>query len=143
TQAVRAETYDPAAMQDMAREELNRKLFASIPADNVLLAESIATSEPVQVMTASGNPEYRMSASASTRAVIDPNILDSLKHDLVGASEAEAAGKVALLKGVAGFDIEYGPEWFPLDWPPRLESRIAIHIDDSTATETATGATRP
>ncbi len=84
-----------------------------------------------------------MSASAHTRAVLDPEVVAALKQDLVGASEEEAAGKVALLKGVAGFNIEYGPDWFPLEWPPRLESRIAIEIDDSTATQTAAGETRP
>ena len=61
-----------------------------------------------------------MSASARTRAVFDPAVIEALQHDLVGVSEEDAAGKVALLKGVAGFEIEYGPDWFPLDWPPRF-----------------------
>jgi hypothetical protein len=103
----------------------------------------VSESDPSVIPTESGNPEYRMSASARTRMVLDPSVVAALKSDLVGVSEDEAASKVALVRGVARFDIEYGPEWFPLNWPPRLESRIAINIDDSAATETASGATRP
>lgn len=143
SQAISAAVFDPQELQRMASEELNRRLTASIPRENVLLADSITTSEPAELATASGNPEFRVSASAHTRAVLDPQVVAVLKRDLVGASEAEAAGKVALLKGVAGFNIEYGPDWFPLDWPPRLESRIAIDIDDSTATQKAARETRP
>jgi hypothetical protein len=64
-------------------------------------------------------------------------------EDIVGADETEVGLRVATLKGVARFDIEYGPEWFPFDWAPRLESRIAIDIDAGTATQTTANETRP
>jgi hypothetical protein len=142
-QALSAQVYDPEELHRLAADELNRRLTGSIPRENVLLADSVSKSDPSVIPTESGNPEYRMSASARTRMVLDPSVVAALKSDLVGVSEDEAASKVALVRGVARFDIEYGPEWFPLNWPPRLESRIAINIDDRAATETASGATRP
>ena len=142
-QTLSAQVYDPHELHRMAADELSRRLTGSVPRENVLLADSVSKSDPSVIPTESGNPEYRMSASARTRMVLDPVVVAALKDDLVGVSEAEAASKVALVKGVARFDIEYGPEWFPLNWPPRLESRIAINIDDRAATETASGTTRP
>lgn len=143
SQDVSALVYDPAELEQMAKSELNQRLTREVPKDNVLLAESIQVADPVEIKTNSGNPEYRMTASARTRAVLDEDVLAALKHDLVGASPDEAGLKVAMVKGVARFDIEYGPEWFPFEWAPRFESRIAIDIDDGTPTETTASETRP
>jgi hypothetical protein len=143
SQPVSAQVYDPERLNEMAVDEMNRRLAGAVPRDNVLLAGTISVGDPIEIQTSSGNPEYRMSSSARIRAVLDPEVVGALKHDLVGLSQEEAEAKVVLLKGVARFDIEYGPEWFPLDWPPRLESRIAINIDDGAATTEATGETRP
>lgn len=142
-QSVSAQAYNPAELEEMARAELNRRLTSALPRDDMLLAESIQVDAPQEFSTADGTTEYRMTASARSRAVLDQQVLDALRQDLVGADQEEAGLQVATLKGVARFNVEYGPEWFPFDWPPRLESRIAINIDDSATTETAAGTARP
>lgn len=128
-----AQAYDPAALQQMAEAELTSRLAGEVPTDSVLLDNSVAVSEPVAI----GDHAFGMSAAASAQAVIDPAMIDALRRDLIGASEEQAAARVVLLGNVAGFEIEHGPDWLPFDWPPRLESRIAITIDDSTTTTQA------
>ncbi len=134
-----AQAYDPAALQQMAETELTSQLAGAVPADSLLMDNSVAVSEPESI----GEHAFSMTAAASAQAVIDPVVIDALRRDLIGASEEQAAAKVVLLGNVAGFEIEHGPDWLPFDWPPRLESRIAITIDDSTTTTQAPGATGP
>ncbi len=143
TMRISALAYDPDALHEMAREELSKRLSGSLPPDTVLLADTMKVDEPLEIDTISGNPEYRITASARARVVIDPRMLAELKQDLVGASEANAVRRVSEIEGVSRFELDYGPDWFPLNWPPRLDSRIAIDIDDRPATQTATGETRP
>ena len=143
TMRVSALAYDPNALHEMAREELSKRLSASLPPDTVLLADTMKVDEPLEIDNVSGNPEYRVTASARARVVIEPGMLAELKHDLVGASEANAVRRVSEIEGVSRFKLDYGPEWFPLNWPPRLDSRIAIDIDDRPATQADTGETRP
>ncbi|MBA2453029.1 MAG: hypothetical protein H0V47_07650 [Chloroflexia bacterium] len=140
---ISALAYDPDALHEMAREELSKRLSGSLPPDTVLLADTMKVDEPLEIDNISGNPEYRITASARARVVIDPWMLAELKQDLVGASEANAVRRVSEIEGVSRFELDYGPDWFPLNWPPRLDSRIAIDIDDRPATQTATGETRP
>lgn len=143
TMRVSALAYDPEALHEMARTELSERLSGSVPADTVLLADTMVVGEPAEIQNSNGNPEYRISANAQARAVLDPDTIADMKQDLVGASEADALRRVAAIEGVSQFELDYGPDWFPLNWPPRLESRIAINIDDSPSTQTATGETRP
>lgn len=143
TMRVSALAYDPDALHDMARAELSKRLSSSLPPDTVLLADTMKVDEPLEINSASGDPEYRLTASAHARIVMDPEMLARLKHELVGVSEADALRRVSQIEGVSRFEIDYGPDWFPLNWPPRLDSRIAIDIDDRPATQTATGETRP
>lgn len=143
TMRVSALAYDPNALHEMAREELSKRLSGSLPADTVLLADTIKVDEPLEIDNVSGNSEYRITASAHARVVIESEMLAELKQDLVGASEANAVRRVSEIEGVSRFELDYGPEWFPLNWPPRLDSRIAIDIDDRPTTQAAAGETRP
>ncbi len=143
TMRVSALAYNPEELHQMAREALSKQLSASLPSDQVLLADTMNVDEPLEIPNTSGAPEYRLTASARARVVIDQEMLAGLKRDLVGASRVDAVIRVSQIEGVSRFELEYGPDWFPLDWAPRLESRIAIDVDDSPATQAASGATRP
>lgn len=136
---ISAQAYDPAALQQLAETELTAQLAGAVPVETVLLDSSMAISAPERT----GELAFSMSATANAQAVIDQEIIDALRRDLIGASEEQAAAQVVLLGNVAGFEIEHGPDWLPFDWPPRLESRIAITIDDSTTTTQTPGTTGP
>jgi hypothetical protein len=136
---ISAQAFDPVALQEMAEAELANRLAGAVPVDTELLENSISIGTP----EVTGQYAFELEAGANARAIIDPQIIEALRHDLIGASEEQAAAQVVLLGNVAGFEIEHGPDWLPFDWPPRLESRIAITIDDSTTTTQAPGTTGP
>lgn len=143
TMRVSALAYDPDALHEAARAELSRRVTESLPAGSVLLADTMKVADPMKIGGSSGNPEYRLTASAQARMVLDADELANVKREIVGVSEADAVRRVAQIEGVSQFDVDYGPDWFPLTWPPRLESRVTIDVDDRPATQTATGETRP
>ena len=122
--------YDPAALEQAARDALLEKLSFDVPAGFGLDFESIRTSAPFSDGQ-SGDAVLTLSAEATAKAVLGDEFEDEFASRLVGKSESYATNALHEVPGIESFNVTYGPDWLPWNPVPRLSNRISVEIDGS------------
>lgn len=123
---VEGRAYDPAELERMARSELERRLSAATPEGFSLLLDSVRHAPPEQAGSAVA---FVLHGEATIQAYLDPALESQLADELAGKSEASARRVLDGVEGLAGYRLEYGPDWLPWEPVPQFSDRISVDID--------------
>jgi len=129
---ITAQTYDPAAALQLARQEAERRINESAGTNARLISESVAIDDPQPIEGANG-VAFTLHTSASTESIIDTNTLGAIRSELTGREQGDAIARVQQVPGVAAVVIERDRAWIG-DRLPRMTSRITFVFADATTT---------
>lgn len=125
TQIVSGKVYDPAAIENQARDAVGRKLGSQIPAGATLLAPTVKLSDPKPINDA--NTAFTITASGTTRMVITEQEQKELAKKLVSMPLGDANALIGSLPNVASHSVSEGPSWLPHKMPP-IDSHITVVV---------------
>ena len=125
--AVQGQMYDPAAVEEQARDNVLAQLASQVPSSFGLVMESVRLSSPQQVGD-SGQTAFRIEAEATAAAQFDSDQIDELAEDFSGHGENHAATVLDRTPGVESYSLAYGPSWLPWDPIPRFTNRVSVDV---------------
>lgn len=125
TQIVTGKVYDPAAIENQARDAVGRKLGSQIPAGATLLAPTVHLSDPKPINA--DKTAFVITASGTTRMVITDQERKDLASKLVSMRINDANAMIGSLPYVASHSLSEGPSWLPHKMPP-IDSHITVVV---------------
>ena len=119
--------YSLADVQQQARQPVQERLSAQVPAGYALDTDAVVLGEPTEIAEAPDIVQYRVAAAGVARANFTEQEQERLAASLVGLGPEQAEATALAAPAVAAVDLDYAPGWW-FERMPRLESRITIDL---------------
>ena len=122
--------YDLSEVEQQARSSFEVALQDQVPPGYELLPSTIELGEPEVISEAPENVEYRVTATATARAIFDEGAREGLRERMAGSSVEEAREAVTLVGAIETWEMSHSPGWWP-DRMPQSAGRITLNIAES------------
>lgn len=148
TVSVTGLVYDLGEVEQQSRNTFEDTLQEQVPPGYELDPSTITLGEPELLAESPENVEYRVSATATARAIFDEGARDGLKERVAGSSVDEAEAAVDSVGAFETWQMSQSPDWWP-ERMPQSPDRVSISVLESPdsggtpATPTGSPATTP
>lgn len=131
TITVRAQIFDPSELHQLAGAEADRLLARQGGSDRILLAETVAMKDPMNLNDE--DSAFRIEVEAVARKVITEAEKTEIVEGLKGMDREEAEEYLSDHPKLQRHQITIEPDWLP-DRLPEITSRISVHVSSGEPT---------
>ncbi len=123
--------YDRSEVQTRTTEFFQQSLQEKVPAGYVIDPSSVHLEEPLALLNAPTNVQFRVSGTATAYAQIDDSLISGLQSDLAGSSWSEAQARLDAVEQFESYEMSRTPSWW-FERMPRDDERIDFTIIDQS-----------